>query len=98
MNLPELVVKINRFLFDNFDKVAHFCAGTMVASGALAIGHTINHTAAVHMSLTCVFLMAFGKEVWDHYHPPHTADFWDFFWTIMGALPIWITFILGTVI
>ena len=66
------------------DKWFHFLAGISVFA-------TVNEFCikgdplGYAVSMGAVAVVAVGKEVWDHYHPPHVADGWDIFATALGG-------------
>lgn len=58
------------------DKYAHLWIGTVLGLSALWLGW---------LGALPVISIAAGKEAWDHAHPPHKADKWDFFATVVGG-------------
>lgn len=65
-----------------YDKCLHFIGGQLVALATVWAG--------IYWSMGAVSAVAVGKEVWDHYNPPHKEDVWDVVATIVGAFPVWI--------
>ena len=65
-----------------YDKCLHFLVGQLVAFVMLVL-------LGLPWSLGMVAFVAIGKEVWDHYNPPHTPDVWDTVATMCGGVPVW---------
>jgi VanZ family protein len=61
------------------DLQAHFATGFI---GGVAISCFLGFYAGVTIMAT----IAFAKEVYDYKHPNHTADFWDWVATVLGAI------------
>ena len=60
------------------DKQAHFSAGAILALVAyFLIGY---------WALLLVAIVAGAKEWYDYKHPNHTADFYDWLATVLGAI------------
>ncbi len=59
------------------DKFGHFGIGAILGLSALWLGW---------LGLLPVLAFAAGKEAWDHAHPPHKAEMWDFLATMLGGL------------
>jgi hypothetical protein len=60
------------------DKQSHFCSGAILAFVAYFV---INYWA-----LLLVAIVAGAKEWYDYKHPNHTADFYDWLATTLGAI------------
>lgn len=69
-----------------YDKCLHFIAGTVLALSVLF--------GSLAVSVLFVLAFAVGKEVADHFNPPHIADPWDSFATMIGACPVWLAWVL----
>lgn len=91
--MEKLLQQLNVFLANRFDKVLHSFFGAWIALGGLCLGKAIGFTA------TCMILAPFAagivKEIYDHKHPPHSADTLDILATIIGAVPVWAAYYLG---
>ena len=61
------------------DKLVHFLVGFAVCAILGMAGHPI-------LGLCAATVAGIGKEVWDHYNPPHAADAMDALATIVGGL------------
>jgi hypothetical protein len=61
------------------DKANHFIYG-------LLIYFIITLFFGDLVGIVVCFLVAIGKEIYDHYSPLHHFDWWDFIWTIAGGL------------
>lgn len=62
------------------DKVLHLAAGLLIGGVATAIsGYPL---AGVSLAI----IIGAGKEIWDHYNPPHVADALDFAATVVGGV------------
>ena len=59
------------------DKQLHLAVGVVL--GLLPIGHPV-------AGLLLATFAGLGKEVWDHYNPPHVPDPFDFLATVVGGL------------
>ena len=64
---------INFSKIQNYDKIAHFVVGAIVALCPI-------------YPMLAVLVVAFGKEIYDYYHPNHTCDGLDAIATIVGGL------------
>lgn len=71
------------------DKLLHFAVG--VLAGALGLAGGLGGSIALPLAL------GVGKEIYDHWHPAHTADPVDLLATLLGALPVWGAWLLGRV-
>lgn len=69
------------------DKLLHFAVGALL--GALACPWGL--AASIGLPL----VLGLGKEVWDHFNPPHAADPADLLATLLGAAPVWAAYLLG---
>jgi len=61
------------------DKLIHFLGGFGVCSALTMRGYPM-------CGLEVAVVIGVGKEIWDHYHPPHVADFNDAAATILGGV------------
>lgn len=61
------------------DKLVHFLVGFAAAAILGMAGHPV-------LGLCAAVAAGIGKEVWDHFNPPHAADALDALATIMGGL------------
>lgn len=68
------------------DKRLHIAAGLLLALFGAFI--------APWPAFALPVLGAVGKEVWDHYHPPHTVEVLDIVATLAGAVPVWVVLLL----
>jgi len=63
------------------DKVLHFIGGMLIAETAYFLSPA--------WSLILPVAIGAAKEGYDHAHPNHQADWWDFIWTVIGGLVGW---------
>lgn len=68
------------------DKANHFIAGTLIFSMSTFLMNPI-------YSFLPVIFVAGAKEIYDYYSEKGTPDLEDFTYTILGALPVFITLI-----
>lgn len=68
-----------------YDKCLHFILGTLIACITVPF-------LGIVLSMVTVTILAAYKEVWDHYHKPHTPELWDALATMFGGLPVWIAY------
>lgn len=61
------------------DKLVHLLVGFVICSVLGTAGHP-------YLGLVASTLAGVGKEVWDHFNPPHTPDPLDALATIVGGL------------
>ena len=61
------------------DKQAHFFTGVLGGAG-------IAYFFGFYAGVSVITILAFAKEVYDYKHPNHTADFWDWVATVLGAI------------
>lgn len=76
---------MNNYLIP-IDKANHFIVGTIIFSLSTFILTPI-------MSFLPVILIAGAKECYDYYSGNGTPDVEDFLYTILGAIPVFITLI-----
>lgn len=60
------------------DKALHFIVGILI--------FTIFHFISISFALLMVFIIGFGKEIYDKYNQSHTSEVYDFVWTCVGGL------------
>ncbi len=60
------------------DKQAHFSVGALLSFTA--------YFALGYWAIVPVMVVAALKEVYDYYHPNHTADIWDWIATTLGGV------------
>ncbi len=64
------------------DKVLHFLGGLLIAQVTFVFSPT--------WALGTPVMAGAIKEGYDHAHPNHRADWWDFLWTVIGGLVGWV--------
>ena len=87
--------RLNAWLYAHQDKVAHFALSSVLAVSSLTLAHLWLPQLAMMVSVAMVASVGASKEVWDHYHPPHQCDVWDFIADLAGGLPVWLAFWVG---
>lgn len=68
------------------DKANHFIAGTIIYCLALFL-------LSPAIAIIPVMIAGAGKEFYDYYSGKGTPDVLDFLYTILGAIPVFITHI-----
>lgn len=63
------------------DKVLHFIGGMLIAQATFLFSPA--------WALVSPGLAGAIKEGYDHAHPNHQADWWDWAWTVIGGLVGW---------
>ncbi len=93
--------KFTAFTLANQDKVFHSFYGCWISIVALVIASGLHHHYDFHWRVTCMIaapcVAGVVKEIYDAAHPAHTADKWDIFAAIIGAVPVWAAYYLGGV-
>lgn len=93
--------RFTAFTIANQDKVYHSFYGCWISVTALVIAAGLHHhfdwhhRVAAMIAAPCV--AGIVKETYDAAHPDHTADKWDIFATIIGAVPVWAAYYFGGV-
>ncbi len=66
-----------------FDKVLHFFGGLLLGQAGFILGGQA-------WGLVAAPIAGAGKEIYDHFHPSHQVEWWDFIWTTLGGLVGWL--------
>jgi len=70
----------SRFLWIEYDKWLHLMAGYIITLTFGLFGYLL-------LGIALTFIIAYAKEVRDHYHETAEFDWWDFVWTLYGIIP-----------
>lgn len=72
--------KTNRYLWIQYDKWLHLMAGYIVTL-------TFGLFDYLLLGITITIILAFAKEIRDHFTPGTRFDWWDVLWTLYGIAP-----------
>ena len=71
---------MSKFLGLRNDYWLHLMAGYIITLTLGLFGY-------LQLGIALTFIIAYAKEVRDHFHAESEYDWWDIWWTLMGIVP-----------